>query len=84
LAITHKLEPENGRCKEENINSKILDNFSEWTIYICNNKYSIQTIVDSKSGEGWNNRIHAFGNCTSKEDLEEILEIYSTLKRKTP
>jgi len=69
-------------CKTDNSKSKILGENTDWTIYNCNNKYSIQTIIDSKSGEGWNEFIHAFGSSNSKTDLNKLLNIFTTMKKK--
>jgi hypothetical protein len=77
-----KFPPNNDSCKVETINSKILDQNSDWTLYECQGVYSVQTIVASNSGEGWNNEIHAFGHGGSKNDLFKILKIYSTLHKK--
>jgi hypothetical protein len=74
--------PENVSCKTDNSKSKILEKNTDWTIYNCKNKYSIQTIIDSKSAEGWNKFIHAYGSSNSKTDLNKLLNIFSTMKKK--
>jgi len=77
-----EFKPENKDCTTESIKGTILNNNKDWTVYNCKEKYFIQTIVDSKSGESWNEKIHAFGHGNSKSDINKILEIYSTLKKK--
>jgi hypothetical protein len=74
--------PANDSCKTEIMKGGILGGYPKWTAYDCDEEYSIQTIVDSKSGEGWNSKIHAFGHCTTKDGLNKLLDIYSTLKGK--
>ncbi len=69
-------------CKTENLKSEILDQNVNWTIYDCNEGNSIQTIMDSKSGEGWNQLIHVFGNAKSNKDLDKLLFIFTTMKKK--
>ena len=72
----------NDSCKVRTQESEILGKNSTWTIFECNGQFSAQTIIDSKSDEGWNDKIHAFGHGRSKEDLEKLLAIYSTLRQK--
>src|SRR5688572_30368000 len=65
--------PKNDSCKIKTVDSQILGKNSSWTIYECDGEFAVQTIVDSKSGEGWNSQIHVFGHGKSKEDLDKIL-----------
>ncbi len=74
--------PDSDSCKTDNSKSKILDENADWTIYNCNDKYAIQTIIDNKSSEGWNERIHAFGRANSTKDLNKLLTIFTTMKKK--
>ncbi len=69
-------------CSTEKLKSEMLDQNVNLTIYNCNEEYSVQSIMDSKSGEGWNELIHIFGNATSKKDLENLLFIFTTMKKK--
>jgi hypothetical protein len=78
----NEFEPDNDSCKTTTIQSKILDSVADWTVYKCGGKYSLQTIIDSKSGEDWNEKIHAFGGATSEEGIRNVLGIYTTLKKK--
>lgn len=78
----HKFEPDNDSCKTETLKGKILDTIQEWTVYNCQGDFSIQTIADNKKGEGWNQQIHAFGHAKNSNELQIILDIYSTLKKK--
>ncbi|MFI5133732.1 MAG: hypothetical protein ACHQEB_05320 [Chitinophagales bacterium] len=68
-------------CKTTITKSKILDTTVDWTVYNCNNDYSLQTIIDSKSGEDWNRKIHAFGNAKSEIKTYKLLGIFSTLRQ---
>ena len=77
-----EFKAKNETCKQEVMNGQILGNSEEWKVFDCDGEYSIQTIIDSKSREGWNDRIHAFGRATSKADLNKILIMYSTLHKK--
>lgn len=74
--------PDSDSCKASNLKSRILDDYADWTIYECNEKYAIQTIIDNKSNEGWNQRIHAFGRADSTTNLNKLLAIFKTLKKK--
>ena len=69
-------------CNSETVKSKILGNNSTWTIYYCQGEYLVETIVENKESEGWNDRIHAFGHGRSREDIYKILRMYSTFHRK--
>jgi hypothetical protein len=77
-----RFPPKNDSCKIEVINSEILGENSDWSLYECNGEYSVQTIVDSKS-KGWNNQIHVFGHTSSRSDVYRILKIYSTFTKRT-
>lgn len=78
----HEFEADNDSCRTETLKGKILDTTQEWTVYNCQGDFSIQTIAENKKGEGWNQRIHAFGHARSNDELQTILDIYSTLKKK--
>jgi hypothetical protein len=78
----NEFEADSDSCKAETLKGKILDNIQDWTVYNCKEDYTIQTITDNKKGEGWNQRVHAFGHAISKDELKTILDIYSTLKKK--
>lgn len=75
-------EADSDNCKMEKLKGEILDTLSDWTVYNCQGNYSIQTIIDNKKNEGWNQKIHAFGYARSRDELEVILEIFSTLEKK--
>lgn len=66
-------------CTVEQVNSKILGEGAEWVVYKCGSNYSVQTIVESKGGEAWNQVIHAFGNAETKDDMQKLLHIFGTL-----
>ena len=78
----HEFEADNDSCKIEKLKGKILNNIQDWTVFNCQEDYSIQTITGNEKVEGWNQRIHAFGNAKNKDDLQLILDIYSTLRKK--
>lgn len=78
----HTFEAPNDSCQITKTNGNILGENTDWTVYHCGERYSIQAIVDSHSGEGWNSKIHSFGHAYSESDLTKILEIYSTLQQK--
>lgn len=75
-------EAANDSCKTEILKGEILDSLQEWTVYNCQGDYSIQTIVENKKNEDWNQNIHAFGSTKNKAGLQTILAIYSTLRKK--
>jgi hypothetical protein len=78
----NKFSSSSGGCKNEIIKGDILDGYAYWTVFDCNGDFSIQTITASKSREGWNNQIHAFGHGKSKNEIYKLLGIYSTLRKK--
>ncbi|MBC6490712.1 hypothetical protein ACFSQD_16885 [Flavihumibacter stibioxidans] len=78
----HEFDADNDSCKTETLMGKILNTLQEWMVFNCQEEYSIQTIADNKKGEGWNQRIHAFGHSKSRDELQTILDIYSTLRKK--
>jgi hypothetical protein len=77
-----EFKPSNNNCRTEWIEGRIIDVFMVWKVYDCNDAFSIQTIVNNKNNYGWDEQIHVFGNCKVKADLDKMLLIYSTLKKK--
>lgn len=73
-------------CNKEVLIGNLLAKPCKWGIYHCNDHYFIETIIengDINTGEEWpilrsDEKIHAFGNSKKKEDLDTILEIFST------
>jgi hypothetical protein len=78
----NNFEADNDSCKNESLTGQLLGDKVEWTTYNCQGDYTIQTIIDNKSGEEWNGKIHAFGGAVSKNELSKVLAIFATLKRK--
>jgi hypothetical protein len=77
-----EFRPENDSCKIEKVNGKILNSKDDWVLYICDNNYSIQTIIKNPKNNGWDNFIHVFGRGGSRSEINKLLDIFSTLKRK--
>ncbi|SEP22895.1 hypothetical protein SAMN05444671_4647 [Flavobacterium sp. CF108] len=71
-------------CKTEKMQRKILNKNTDWTVYNCKGKYSIQSIVESGSNEGWNQYIHTFAGANSVADLKKVFLILETMKKKEP
>jgi hypothetical protein len=69
-------------CSTLTQTSKLLKRDTEWTIHKCNERYVIQAITETNSGEGWNERTHAFGTGFSETDVQNLLDIFSTLTKK--
>ena len=77
-----KFKPANDSCRTEVLNGTVLESNTDWTVYNCNDSYSLQAIADSKSGEGWNALVHAFGNTHSDSDILQVIDIFATLRKK--
>lgn len=71
-------------CKTKKIKSIVLSKDTEWTSIQCKTRFSLQTIIESGSTEGWNSYIHAFAHTSSESDLKKVLTIFKTLKKKKP
>jgi len=69
-------------CKAEKLNAYLLGDNKEWAVYHCNSQFKIQIITKSKSRYSWATYIHAFGKAPSKTELDNLLEVYSTLRKK--
>ena len=69
-------------CTVETSKGKILDNNVDWTIYNCKEGYSVQTITDNKNNDHWNQKIHAFGNGATRKEMEKVMCIFSTMRKK--
>ena len=76
----NKYNADNDSCNTEKNNSEILGKNAQWTLYNCNGEYSIQTIIDSKSGKYWNEYIHAFGRANSIAELPKLFDIFRTMR----
>lgn len=76
------LMEQNDSCSTRISKMKMLNQQAEWTIYTCPDEYFMQTLIDSESGEDWNQTIHAFGEARSKEELKKLERIFSSLKMK--
>ncbi|WP_108807448.1 hypothetical protein [Aquimarina spinulae] len=74
--------PDNDDCKTEFSESEVFNKQRKWRIYDCNGEFSMQSIIINESNEIWNEKIHAFGNATTKNDLDKLMKIYSTLNKK--
>lgn len=73
-----EMEPEDKSCKTEVIEADLLNKNVDWQVFDCNNAYSVQTIIEL---DDWA-KFHAFGNAQSEEDVQTLIEIYSTLRKK--
>lgn len=78
----NEFEADNDSCKVETLEGRMLDSMQTWKVYNCQGDFSVQTITADQKGEGWNYKVHAFGQAKRREDLKTILEIFSTLKKK--
>lgn len=78
----NEFEPESDSCRIESDSKQILGDKADWKVFVCKGNYSTQTVVDSKSGKKWSRAIHAFGNATSKRDLNKVFAIFATLKKR--
>jgi hypothetical protein len=71
-------EPENNLCDTAVVQGKILDTVHEWMQYSCDKKYLIQVIINI----GDRTKMHAFGESNSRDDVNKLLAIFSTLIQK--
>ncbi len=78
----NEFEADNDSCKVETLKGHMLDSIQTWKVYNCQGDFSVQAITADQKGEGWNYKVHAFGNAKRREDLKTVLEIFSTLKKK--
>jgi hypothetical protein len=69
-------------CKEKTVDGKVFGSPQKWTVYNCESVYSLQTTINNKFSEGWNEKIHAFGNTNSEDDINKIVAIFSTIEKK--
>lgn len=75
-------KPESDSCTTETVSGKILNQVRDWTIYICNGRFTVQTIVENKPNDGWDEKLHVFGYGSSKKEINKLLAIFSTLRKK--
>jgi hypothetical protein len=73
-------EMEADTCKVSEKNGSIVDTNVEWIIRACFGEFHVETVCESKSRENWNKYIHAFGRSESKEGLDTLMYIFSTLR----
>ena len=83
-------------CDVKTIEAKLLNKPCEWIVYSCDDSYFIETVIDKNDsdyveldedthGEGAillisENKIHLFGESNKIEDIDLILEIFSTFE----
>jgi len=67
-------------CKPAHSTSTVLDDYAQWDVYGCNNRFFVQTIVKNKKNNGWDSMVHAAGRAKSKAGIDTVLYIFSTLK----
>ncbi|MFK7812398.1 MAG: hypothetical protein AB8B59_07880 [Maribacter sp.] len=77
-----EFEPSNDSCKTDFMTNQVFSKQRKWKIYDCKGEFLLQTIINNKRGEDWNQKIHIFGNTKSKEDLNNLVDIYSSLNHK--
>lgn len=70
-------------CTVETSKGKIFNENVDWYVYKCGEDYSIQTITDNKYHSGWDEKIHAFGSCESRKEVEKVMYIFSTMRKAT-
>ena len=76
-------------CNKEAFDAFFLTKVCKWDIYNCNDNYLIQTIIENENINvdkefiimRSDEKIHAFGNSKKKEDINFILEIFSTFAK---
>lgn len=69
-------------CVETKREIKVFETQHEWSVFDCNGLFFTESIIKNKYSMGGDEFIHCFGNCTNEEDLEHILAIFSTLKKR--
>jgi hypothetical protein len=74
-----EFEPQGEDCRAEKMTSNVFEKSRDWTVYNCSGEYSIQTIVDYKYKDGYEEKIHVFGNSSSKSEINKLLTVFSTL-----
>lgn len=78
----NRFSPPGISCTTSTVTSSILNTDAQWTVYKCDSNYSVQTLVEG-IGVGGNDKLHAFGDATSGDGMQKVLDIYGTLiKRK--
>ncbi|MDR2905912.1 MAG: hypothetical protein LBU73_08160 [Helicobacteraceae bacterium] len=73
--------PQNESCREEQHKTLFLETNAKWTIYNCGEKRFIQTLIDNKDAEHWNEFIHAFGHANSETDASKLYGIFQTMRK---
>lgn len=68
--------------KTEKISGKLLDRKINWTVFNCNEKYIIQTVIEQEPSQGYIEKIHVFGYCVSKKEADKLFGVFSTFESK--
>jgi hypothetical protein len=74
--------PKENNCFEFTLHKYLLQNLTKWDASYSKYNYYIQTIVSNNKTSGWNNEVHVWGKASSKNDLEKLFCIFSTLKNR--
>lgn len=75
-------EPENDQCSTDSRESDVFGSSEEWTVFKCTDKHSIQVTIDNPNAEKWNEYLHLFGTAYTQQDMDRLLQIFSTLRSK--
>lgn len=67
--------------KEEPLKSNVLNKARDWSTYRCDSIFSAETLLKNRGGEYWEEYIHLFGTTSTRDNLDELLKIYSTLRK---
>ncbi len=81
-SLPNLFPPDSATCSTEKSKHILLGDSAEWTIYQCGPQFTVQTILDGINKDEPNLKIHAFGKAISGPDMQKLMDVYSTLRRK--
>jgi len=67
-------------CRVRRAAVTLLGHPATFTIRRCATGYAINSVFDSHSGRGWDERVNAFGEAKSAAGLRQLLAIFATLR----
>jgi hypothetical protein len=67
-------------CQTRRTAISVLGHPATFTIHRCATGYTVNSVFDSHSGQGWNAQVNAFGEAKSAAGLRQLLNVFTTLR----
>jgi hypothetical protein len=66
---------------ENDLEGEMFNQKMNWKVYHKDSIYVMTAVVDSKSNDNFNSKIHVFGRGFSESDIHKLITIYATIRK---